>query len=148
MKSRIFLFSRSTPRRDSFYGGNDDLTAAIGWEEDGVTTVMFRKPVTGSRDSGKSDHDFSGLLKVIWAYGQQGVDFFKDDELKYHGGNRGWISLRKFLFIAITILVKVQCVVTTSPIFMPFLSFMFRYYLTLQTNCPILNAFEPALIST
>ena len=33
---------RSTPRRDEFYGGNDDLTAAVGWEENGVTTIMFR----------------------------------------------------------------------------------------------------------
>jgi len=84
---------RSTPRRDAFYGGNDDLTAAVGWEEDGVTTIIFRKPVSGSRDSGKSDHDFNGLLKVIWAYGQSGVPFYKEDEIKYHGGNRGWISL-------------------------------------------------------
>ena len=73
------------------------MTAAIGWEEDGVTTVMFRKPVTGSRDAGKSDHDFYGLLKIIWAYGQSGVDFYKEDEVKYHGGNRGSISLRKYL---------------------------------------------------
>lgn len=85
---------RSTPRRDSFYGGSDDLTAAIGWEEDGVTTVIFRKPVVGSRDSGKADHDFTGLLKVIWANGQAGVDFYKDDELKYHGGNRGQNTLQ------------------------------------------------------
>ena len=43
------LFSRSTPRRDAVYGGQDDLTAAIGWEEDGVTTVIFRKPASGAQ---------------------------------------------------------------------------------------------------
>ena len=40
---------RSTPRRDEVYGGQDDLTAAIGWEENGVTTVMFRKPASGAQ---------------------------------------------------------------------------------------------------
>ena len=44
----IFNF-RSTPRRDEVYGGQDDLTAAIGWESDGVTTVMFRKPASGAQ---------------------------------------------------------------------------------------------------
>merc|ERR1719245_2441585 len=85
---------RSTPRRDEFYGGKDDLTAAIGWERDGVTTLMFRKPVTGSRDAGKADHDFKGLLRLIWAHGQSGQSFYKEDELKYHGGNRGHISFQ------------------------------------------------------
>ena len=33
---------RSTPKRDEFYGGKDDLTAAVGWEENGITTIMFR----------------------------------------------------------------------------------------------------------
>ncbi len=35
---------RSTPRRDSFYGGEEDLAGVIGWEEDGKTTIMFRRP--------------------------------------------------------------------------------------------------------
>ena len=34
---------RSTPREDEFYGGQDDLTAAIAYEEDGITTVAFRR---------------------------------------------------------------------------------------------------------
>lgn len=90
------------------YGGDDDLTAAIGWEEDGWTTVMFRKPVTGSRDAGKSDHDFEGLLKVIWAYGQSGDDFYKEDEIKYHLGNRGAISLGKYLPNYICFIISLQ----------------------------------------
>jgi len=81
---------RSTPRRDEVYGGQDDLTAAIGWESDGVTTVMFRKPASGAQDSGKQDHNFNGKMTLIWAYGQSGVDFYKKDEFKYHSGrNRG-----------------------------------------------------------
>ena len=44
-----FFSHRSTPRRDAVYGGQDDLTAAIGWEEDGVTTVIFRKPASGAQ---------------------------------------------------------------------------------------------------
>ena len=38
---------RSTPQPDEFYGGKDDLTAAVGYEEDGVTTIAFRKKLTG-----------------------------------------------------------------------------------------------------
>lgn len=34
---------RSTPRVDSFWGGKSDLTAAIGFEKDGMTTIAFRK---------------------------------------------------------------------------------------------------------
>jgi len=87
---------RSTPRRDEVYGGQDDLTAAIGWEEDGVTTVIFRKPASDAQDSGKQDHNFDGKMTVIWAYGQRyfdTADFYNEDELKYHGGNRGKFTL-------------------------------------------------------
>ena len=52
----------------------------------------FRKKV----DSGsKSDHEFYGKLKLIWAYGRSDIDFYKADEIKYHGGNRGSQILRK-----------------------------------------------------
>lgn len=43
-----YTVSRATPRQDSFYGGEDSLSAAVGWEENGVTTVMFRKPLKGT----------------------------------------------------------------------------------------------------
>ncbi len=43
----FYTVSRATPRQDSFYGGEDSLTAAVGWEENGVTTLMFRKPLKG-----------------------------------------------------------------------------------------------------
>lgn len=82
---------RSTPRRDALYGGQDNLEAAAGWEENGVTTIMFRRDV--STDS-PADHDFDGKLKLIWAHGQDGNDFYKQDELKYHGGNRGSMTLQ------------------------------------------------------
>jgi hypothetical protein len=42
---------RSTPRPDSFWGGEDSITAALGWEQDGVTTIVFRKPVLGNTDA-------------------------------------------------------------------------------------------------
>ena len=38
-----FFHYRSTPRVDTFWGGRNDLTAAIGSEVDGVTTIIFRK---------------------------------------------------------------------------------------------------------
>lgn len=45
---RVFDYytrDRSTPRRDAFYGGQDDITAAIGKEEDGITYIKWRKPL-------------------------------------------------------------------------------------------------------
>lgn len=38
---------RSTPRLDTFWGGKNDLTAAMGFEKDGVTTILFRKKLKG-----------------------------------------------------------------------------------------------------
>jgi hypothetical protein len=32
---------------DSFYGGKEDLTSALGYEEDGTTTIIFRKKLEG-----------------------------------------------------------------------------------------------------
>ena len=43
---RVFDYytrDRSTPRRDSFYGGIDSITAAVGAEIDGFTTIKWRK---------------------------------------------------------------------------------------------------------
>ena len=82
----FFLLRRSTPRRDEVYGGKDDLTAAAGWEEDGNTYIMFRKPVDSAEEA---DNSFESHLEFIYAYGQANQEFYKPDELKYHGGNRG-----------------------------------------------------------
>lgn len=32
---------------DSFWGGKNDLIAAVGFEKDGVTTIAFRKKLKG-----------------------------------------------------------------------------------------------------
>lgn len=43
---RVFDYytrDRSTPRRDDFYGGSDSITAAVGMEVDGFTTIKWRK---------------------------------------------------------------------------------------------------------
>lgn len=37
--------NRSTPRVDTLWGGHDDITAASGYEENGVTTILFRKKI-------------------------------------------------------------------------------------------------------
>ena len=42
---------RSTPRHDEFYGGTQSLTAVLGREVDGVTTIMFRRKINGTKDS-------------------------------------------------------------------------------------------------
>ena len=44
--SRVWDFytrDRSTPRRDQYFGGQSDLTTSMAWEEDGETTIFFRK---------------------------------------------------------------------------------------------------------
>ncbi|XP_045454874.1 uncharacterized protein LOC123664374 [Melitaea cinxia] len=87
---------RSTPRVDTFWGGRDDITAASGFEENGVTTIMFRRKIKAKEPT---DHSFvDDLMHVIWARGQEfghyvhsppaGVskgDFYRPDEIKYHG---------------------------------------------------------------
>ncbi|XP_046426877.1 uncharacterized protein LOC124183003 isoform X4 [Neodiprion fabricii] len=102
---------RSTPRPDAFWGGQDGLTAAMGFEKDGVTTIVFRKKLN---DTGLADHEIvDSAMHVIWAKGQEpgsyvhdppsGVEkskvsvknFYKPDELKYHGhsSQRGFTSI-------------------------------------------------------
>ena len=97
---------RSTPLEDEMYGGESDLTAAIAYEDDEGSVMVFRKPLQATHPS---DHSVEqGLMHVIWAHGQthgqyshaprSGIeadepsipDFYKEDELKYHGKkNRG-----------------------------------------------------------
>jgi len=96
---------RSTPQPDSFWDGEDDLSAAVGWEEDGVTTIIFRKKLSAN---GPTDHTIGNEeMHVIWAHGQEEEGytaspryspavpgFFKDDVLKYHGRtNRGQTTI-------------------------------------------------------
>ncbi|KAK4296451.1 hypothetical protein Pmani_031050 [Petrolisthes manimaculis] len=93
---------RSTPRVDEFWGGESSLTAALGWEEDGVTTILFRRKLEATHPT---DHPIKDeLTHVIWAKGQEpgryihspssGLeaaqassipDFYRPDEIKYHG---------------------------------------------------------------
>ena len=44
-----FTRDRATPRMDSFYGGEDSLTAAIAKEENNITTVIWRKSLQSGR---------------------------------------------------------------------------------------------------
>lgn len=105
---------RSTPRMDNFWGGKNDLTAAMGFEKDGVTTILFRRKLEAKEPSDHTIED--DLMHVIWAQGQEkgkyvhspksGVetdkasvkDFYKPDELKYHGhgAQRGATTINFF----------------------------------------------------
>lgn len=76
------------------YGGKSDLTGALGWEEDGKTYIRFTKP---RRSTEKTDHTFEKSMEIIWAFGQD-TDFYKIDEIKYHGPNRGHETLREYKF--------------------------------------------------
>ena len=120
--TRVFDYytrDRSTPRRDdTFWGGNNDLTAAVGFERDGETTILFRKKLDAT--SGFSDASIGNEeLHVIWAIGQEpenyfhaprsGLetgdasipDFYRADELKYHGKkNRGVVRMNFYDEIA------------------------------------------------
>lgn len=75
---RVFDYytrDRSTPMRDFKWGGSDDLTAAVGFERDGETTILFRKKL---KANDFSDHDIvNDEMQVIWAIGQ-------DPENVYH----------------------------------------------------------------
>lgn len=105
---------RSTPRKDEYWGGRDSLTAAFGYERDGVTTMLFRKKLAAAEPT---DHEIrDGNMHVIWAKGQEpgkyvhqppsGIekakanvkDFYKIDELKYHGHGmqRGAVTMNFF----------------------------------------------------
>lgn len=49
-RSRIgdfYAHGRSTPMYDSFYGGKENLLGAYGYEENGYTTIIFRKKMSG-----------------------------------------------------------------------------------------------------
>ncbi|KPJ20098.1 Cell surface glycoprotein 1 [Papilio machaon] len=89
---------RSTPRVDTFWGGHDDVTAASGFEENGVTTIMFRRKIKAKEPTDHSIVDDE--MHVIWAHGQENSqlgDFYRPDELKYHGhGQRGVTNINFF----------------------------------------------------
>jgi hypothetical protein len=104
---------RHSPLPDSVWGGRDDLTAAGGWEINGITTLIFRRRMDSSYDSSPGDHPIRGDMQVIWARGQQPGEivqnsdhqldrgnptisqFYTEDEVKYHGlgGQRGMLEI-------------------------------------------------------
>ena len=43
-----YTISRATPMLDEVYGGVQSLTAANGFERDGITTIMFRRKLNSS----------------------------------------------------------------------------------------------------
>jgi hypothetical protein len=84
-----YTMDRSTPQLDSFWGGEDDIQGATGWETDSKTILVFRKKV---KSSDFVDHDLSGNLQMIWSKGQERFEsdpldatFYANDDLKYHG---------------------------------------------------------------
>ena len=52
--SDYYTRDRSTPLRDEKWDGEDDITASIGWERDGETTIVFRKKLV---PNGVTDHE-------------------------------------------------------------------------------------------
>ncbi|XP_050401897.1 uncharacterized protein LOC130010296 [Patella vulgata] len=86
---------RSTPKRDVEFGQTESLTAAIGFEENGETTILFRRKLIATE---RADYTIAdALMHVIWAKGQDETNyihrpasgdrpgFYKHDHLLYHG---------------------------------------------------------------
>lgn len=91
---------RSTPREDTFWGGEDDLVSGHAWDKNGMTIVRFIR----SLDGGVADHPLRGKLTVVWAYGgwadgKVDDDFYKEDQLKFHGHSRDRIGVDKIEII-------------------------------------------------
>ncbi|TMS34614.1 hypothetical protein L596_002167 [Steinernema carpocapsae] len=108
-RSRIndmYTRDRSTPLIDTWFDGEESLSAAYGIEQDGRTIVSFRRKIA---EIEPSDHPLGpDKMFVIWAKGQEpnqyrhsvksaietgkikDKDFYRVDQLKYHGSiNRG-----------------------------------------------------------
>ncbi|CAJ0576519.1 unnamed protein product, partial [Mesorhabditis spiculigera] len=93
--------SKATPRMDSFFGGSDDLSGASAYQEDGVTTIVFRRKLEADHPA---DHTIApGPMTVVWAKGadperyqhttggapiRADPAFFGQDLFKYHGKDR------------------------------------------------------------
>lgn len=42
-----YSFSQIAPQPDEFFGGHNSLTSATAYQQDDITTVIFRKPLKG-----------------------------------------------------------------------------------------------------
>ncbi|CAB3403868.1 unnamed protein product [Caenorhabditis bovis] len=100
--------SKATPMMDEFFGGKNSLTSAAAFQEDAVTTVIFRKKLQSSE---KWDNSFvPGPMTVIWAHGADPMNYvhttggapiqadkeFFSKSFKYHGKNQRGIMTIDF----------------------------------------------------
>lgn len=46
-----YSFPQMKPQPDEFFGGQDSLTSAVAYQQDGITTLIFRKPLMGMEQS-------------------------------------------------------------------------------------------------
>ncbi|CAL2030907.1 unnamed protein product [Caenorhabditis brenneri] len=101
--------SKATPMEDSFFGGENSLTSAAAFQEDGITTLVFRKKLEAEE---KWDNSIvNGPMVVIWAKGADPTNYvhttggspiqaapeFFSNAMKYHGKNaRGVMTINFF----------------------------------------------------
>ncbi|XP_060570067.1 uncharacterized protein LOC132728442 [Ruditapes philippinarum] len=116
---------RSAPRFDSFYGGEDSLTAAIGDEVDGYTRILFRRKLQASD---VADYDITNsTMHVSWARGQKEtarVDYpgtspslpyyYNKDDLKKHDRDGATFMNRGFFRINFYDCDSVNCKKSSS----------------------------------
>ncbi|VDN83646.1 unnamed protein product, partial [Brugia pahangi] len=62
-----YSFPQITPQLDEFFGGKDSLTSATAYQQDGITTIIFRKPLKASDQADRTIS--SEETTVIWAKG-------------------------------------------------------------------------------
>uniref|UniRef100_A0A1I7VHX5 DOMON domain-containing protein n=1 Tax=Loa loa TaxID=7209 RepID=A0A1I7VHX5_LOALO len=62
-----YSFPQITPQPDEFFGGQDSLTSATAYQQDGITTVIFRKPLAASDQADRTISSDETI--VIWAKG-------------------------------------------------------------------------------
>lgn len=133
----FYTRDRSTPRVDEFWGGKSHLTAAAGFEENGVTTIIFRRKLQADEPTDHSIID--DLTHVIWAKGQEPgkyvhvplsglekekatiLEFYQPDELKYHGHKmqRGITQINflgKYYIFTLTFIILVVLLVCIPPV--------------------------------
>ena len=76
-------FSIGAKEKISLKSHFQKFSAAVGWEENGKTTIIFQRSV--NTDDRNTDNGFESEITFIWAFGQSGQEFYKDDQLKFHG---------------------------------------------------------------
>uniref|UniRef100_A0A0N5D296 DOMON domain-containing protein n=1 Tax=Thelazia callipaeda TaxID=103827 RepID=A0A0N5D296_THECL len=73
-----YSVSHARPQLDEFFGGQNSLTSASAYYHNGITTVVFRKPLEAFDNADQAIT--SGETTVIWAKGMKELNFVSSAE--------------------------------------------------------------------